>query len=356
MLLDCQRLMSRPIPPPRRFPGVGEDLAGRSGSWPNSAGGRWAGSSWPTQPRLADRPVVLKVDARGPGGAPLAGPAPAHEHRPALLRAGRSPTAASRSSACRSSAGASLAQVLDVARATGAGPADRAPASSRRSTGSRRACRSTLPARRAVPACTSPGASTSRRSAGSAPAWPTASSTPTTAAWSTWTSSRPTSCSPATASRCSWTSTWPAGRSPRATRPRPDRRDARLHVPRAGRATLDAVREGRAIRVGRRRPGRPLLARARPLRGARRALAPALDTPEAVRALRRANRAVSPGLAAIIAQVPGAPAGRPIPRRPSFRPGSPSPPEPSAPPRASGSGARPSVGGSGGNGGPTRWG
>ena len=148
---------------PRRFPRVGEVLAGFRllAELGRGAAGRVFLAA---QPSLGDRPVVLKVTPARPRRAPLAGAAAAHEHRAALLRARAPGRGTSRSSACRSSAGrrwprsSRCSSGQPAARRTGqadrGGPGPAPGAAARR------------PVRRPGPsAASSPAPPTSRRSA-----------------------------------------------------------------------------------------------------------------------------------------------------------------------------------------------
>ena len=189
LLLDCNRLLRTPagdrLPGgrrgPRRLPPPGRDR-------PRCAGRTFLAS----QRSLADRPVVLEGHAARATRSTSRWPGCSTCTSSRSTSSRSSPTGTSGSWACPTSAarrspGSSTAlrdvpaaqrtgrQVLDALDRSRRGPADRDPG------------------RRAVPEVPGDRRPTSRPSAGSGPAWPTPSSTPTTAAWSTWTSSRRTS-------------------------------------------------------------------------------------------------------------------------------------------------------------------
>ena len=190
VLLDCDRLLDA-MPAPPAFP-ESRRAPGRLPP-PGRAGPGGAGPMLPRGPALALVPTGRpQGHARRSCRAPVAGPPAAHAHRAALLRARVPASGGSGRSACPTSAGrrwpgSSTSWAACRRTDIRGGPSSRSStAASRRARGRRPAT-----ARRGG---SSPRRPMSARSAGSAPAWPTPSSTPTTAGWSTWTSSRRTSC------------------------------------------------------------------------------------------------------------------------------------------------------------------
>ena len=125
VLLDCQRLME--AGPPRRLPGGGRGPGGVPAAGRARPGRARGGSSWRSQPALADRPVVLKVTPRG-REEHLSLARLQHMNIVPLYSAQVLPDRRLQVLCMPFLGGASLAQVLDLLKDQDPSPADREPA------------------------------------------------------------------------------------------------------------------------------------------------------------------------------------------------------------------------------------